>query len=293
MRIGKPAAFLCIALFLSAPAGAYQWPVEKKTVVATFGQSFMGDYYRGVGIAGKSSPVRPIDDGELVFYRSDGEDPEGLPSGLGSYLVLEHDQGIRSLYGHTDLSPEISGGSKKSFGSGDVLGTVGETGYTEGARLFLMVIDRKEDQIVNPYLILPPLGEKTRPAISDVGLSGKNRRLRLPASEIVEGGEWDVSARVYDLSPFVSYFCPTAPYRIAVYLNGQTTFQIAFDAVKDKEGKPRIYPSADLEHGALYSGDFLMKLGSVHLKKGLVNLEISVRDFAGNERSQSFQFRVN
>jgi len=36
-----------------------------------------------------------------------------------------------------------------------------------------------------------------------------------------------------------------------------------------------------------------MKLGAVQLKKGIANLEISVRDFAGNERSQSFQFRVN
>jgi hypothetical protein len=289
----KFAALMCLAAVFLSPATAFQWPVEQKTVIATFGQSFIGDFHRGVGIAGQGAAVRPIEPGELVFYRSNRSDPADLPSALGSFVVIEHENKIRSLYGHIDLSRELLGGGKTSFGETDILGVIGDGGFTAGARLFLMVIDTEVGQVVNPYLILPLVGEKTRPTVANVTLTSKNATVPLPASEPVAWGPWEVSAQIYDASPFVRYFCPMAPYRAAVYLNGQEAFQMAFDALKEKEGVPRIYPSADLSHDALYAGEFRMKLGTVQLKKGIANLEIIVRDFAGNERAQSFQFRVN
>jgi len=212
MMAGRIAATLCLAALFLAPAEGYQWPVEQKTVVATFGQSFVGGFPRGGGIAGKGAAGRPLEAGDLVFYRAEGDDPAGLPSGLGSYAVLEHGRNIRSLYGHVDLSPDILAGGRKTFGEADVIGAIGESGYTEGARLFLMVIDAAVGQIVNPYLILPPVEEKSRPVISNVTLSAKNASMRLPAPGPAASGTWEVSAQIYDPSYFVRYFCPTAPY---------------------------------------------------------------------------------
>ena len=275
------------------PVFSYQWPVEQKTIIATFGQNFSGGFYRGIGIAGKGADVRPIDKGELVFYHIDNTDSGNLPSALGSYAVVEHEKKIRSLYGHLDLGNEMVSGGKTSFGPDDSLGTIGESGFTEGARLFLMVLDTEFQQAVNPYLVLPRVEERNRPAIRSVMLTSKNSVINLPVSGTITGGPWEVSAEVFDASSFVNYFCPTAPYRIAVYLNGQETFQFAYDALKEKDGIPRIYPSPDLSHAALYAGDLRMKLGSINPNKGMANLEIIVRDFAGNERTQSFQFRVN
>ena len=83
-----------------------------------------------------------------------------------------------------------------------------------------------------------------------------------------------------------------AVYRMSVFVNGQETFQLAFDAIKDLNGSPRVYPSRDLSWQNIYTEDQRMRLGTVQLRRGMANLEIIVRDFSGNERSQSHQFRV-
>jgi hypothetical protein len=83
-----------------------------------------------------------------------------------------------------------------------------------------------------------------------------------------------------------------AAYKVSVYINGQEAFLLAFDTIKARDGILRVYPSKDLAWKQVYAEGWRMRLGSVQLKRGMANLEIIVRDFAGNERSQSFQFRV-
>ncbi len=272
---------------------AYQWPVDQKTVVATFGQNFVGGFHNGIDIAGAGQEVRPLDAGMILFYHEEKKDPNGLPSGIGSFVVLQHEKKLRSLYGHMALSDEIVSDRLTVCTASSVLGKVGEGGYSEGARLHLSAFDTELNQIVNPYLLLPPLEERIRPTVRNVILKNKDKILQLPDGGPIQDGMWAVSADVYDQSASVRYFCPMAPYKINVYLNGQETFQATFDALKEKDGYLRLYPTADISYSALYEGDLTMKLGTVQLSRGLVNLEIIVKDFAGNERIQSFQFRVN
>ncbi|MDR3200384.1 MAG: hypothetical protein LBT68_02895 [Spirochaetales bacterium] len=286
---------LCAAIFilglLTFPLLPYQWPVDSPAVVATFAQNSFGGFYRGISVAGKDADVRPIEKGELVFY-SKGSGSAGVPSVLGEFAVLQHERGLRSVYGHLALSREITGDTKTFFETNDSLGTVGDSGLTEIPQLFLAIQDLSLDQSVNPYLVLPPLDERTRPAIRNAALKSGNTEISFPAVEAVPAGDWEVFADIFDEAS-VRYFRPTAAYRTAVYINGQETFQLAFDAIKDKDGTPRVYPSRDLAWRDLYAGDWRMRLGKVQLKRGMANLEIIVRDFSGNERAQSFQFRVN
>jgi murein DD-endopeptidase MepM/ murein hydrolase activator NlpD len=286
---------ICAGVFvfslLALPLVPYQWPVDGPAVVATFAQNSYGGFYRGISVAGKGAEVRPIETGELVFYSEAGSQA-GVPPVLGGFAVLQHEQDLRSLYGHLELSREITGDTKTFFGTQDSLGTVGDSGFTELPQLFVAIQDLHLDQIVNPYLVLPPIEERTRPTIRNVMLKSGNTEISFPAAGSVPAGQWEVFADIFDEAS-VRYFRPTAAYRTAVYINGQETFQLAFDAVRDKDGIPRVYPSQDLAWEHLYAGDWRMRLGTVQLKRGMANLEISVRDFSGNERSQSFQFRVN
>jgi murein DD-endopeptidase MepM/ murein hydrolase activator NlpD len=283
---------LCAAALslLALPLLSYQWPVENPSVVATFAQNSFGNFYRGISVTGTDSAVRPIEKGELVFYGT--RTGAGLPSVFGDFAVIEHERNLRSIYGHLALDEELAGDRKTSFEAKDRLGSVGDSGITEGAQLFLAIQDLALEQTVNPCLVLPPIVEKTRPAIRAVALKSEGLEITLPAPGGVPAGQWEVSADIFDEAS-VRYFRPTAAYRASVYINGQETFQFAFDAIKDKDGVPRVYPSKDLSWQDLYAGDWRMRLGTVALKRGMANLEISVRDFAGNERSQSFQFRVN
>jgi murein DD-endopeptidase MepM/ murein hydrolase activator NlpD len=280
------AVFLCL---LALPLLSYQWPVEKPVVVETFAQSYFGEFYRGISIAGKDESVRPVEKGELVYY-SNG-DGAGVPSVLGGFAVIQHEENLRSVYGHLALDDELASGRKTFFEAADRLGTIGDSGFTQAPQLFLVIHDMTLEQMVNPYLVLPPLEEKVRPTIRNVTLHSGTTEIPLPAPGGVSAGLWDVFADIFD-EVSLRYFRPMAAYRVSVYINGQETFLLAFDAIKEKDGILRVYPSKDLSWQQVYAEGWRMRLGSVQLKRGMANLEIIVRDFSGNERSQSFQFRV-
>jgi len=67
--------------------------------MATFGQRRQGCYFAGIDLGGEQ-PVFPIADGELVFYGREGESFHGLKRGNGSFVVLQHEGRIRSVYSH-------------------------------------------------------------------------------------------------------------------------------------------------------------------------------------------------
>jgi hypothetical protein len=281
------ALLLCL---LGLPLLSYQWPVRTPVVVETFAQNYFGGFYRGISIAGKDEPVRPIAKGEVVYYSMGNG--AGLPSVLGDFAVIQHEANIRSIYGHLALDKELAAGRKTFFEESDSLGTVGDSGLTQAPQLFLGVQDMNLEQLINPYLVLPAIEEKLGPAIRNVVLDSGNAEVPLPAPAGVNAGRWEVFADIFD-EVSLRYFRPMAAYKVSVYVNGQEAFLLAFDAIKDKDGLPRVYPSKDLSWSDIYAGDWKMRLGSVQLKRGMANLEIIVRDFAGNERSQSFQFRVH
>ena len=280
-------------VFVAALSFSYQWPVDQKTVVTTFGQNIAGGFHNGIDLAGAGQDVRPLDAGIILFYQVEKSDPRGLPSGIGSFVVVQHEKKLRSLYGHLNISEEIVSNKMTTCSATEVLGKSGEGGYSEGARLHLSAFDTELNQVVNPYLLLPPLEEKIRPTVRNVILRNKEKALSLPDAGPFSDGTWAVSADIFDQSSAVRYFCPMAPYKISVFLNGQETFQVTFDAIKEKDGTLRLYPSADVSFPMLYESELTMKLGSVQLNRGLANLEIIVKDFVGNERILSYQFRVN
>ncbi|MDR1317761.1 MAG: M23 family metallopeptidase [Spirochaetales bacterium] len=285
-RFCATAFFLCLLAF---PLVSYQWPVPNPVVVETFAQNYFGEFYQGISIAGKDEPVRPIAGGELVYYsRGDGA---GVPSVLGGFAVIQHEENMRTVYGHLFLDPAITEGRQFFFEETDSLGTIGDSGFTQAPQLFLSVQDLGLEQVVNPYLLLPPIEERLRPIIRDVVLDSGDEKISLPALAGLNAGQWEVFADIFD-EVSLRYFRPMAAYRVSVYVNGQEAFLLAFDAIKTKDGIPRVYPSRDLSWRDIYADDWRMHLGSVQLKRGMANLEIIVRDFAGNERSQSFQFRV-
>ncbi|MDR2588247.1 MAG: M23 family metallopeptidase, partial [Spirochaetales bacterium] len=224
------------------------------------------------------------------FY-STGESGDGVPSVLGGFAVIQHDKNLRSVYGHLLLDEALRSDKKTSFAADDTLGTVSDTGLTQSPELYLAIKDLSLNQSVNPCLVLPRIEERTRPTIRGVVLSSGSTVIALGASVRVPAGEWEIFADIFDEAA-LAYFRPCAVYRTAVSVNGQEIFQLAFDALKEKDGLTRVYPSRDLAFRDVYSGEWRMKFGRVYLQRGMANLEIRVRDFAGNERAQSFQFRV-
>lgn len=294
---GKKLSIFLIFLFFcdheeSKFLWSYQWPVEPR-ILSIFAQAGRGSFKRGIHILASGSELKPIEEGELIFFYLE-ESMASLPYPLGSFLVLQHGSTLRSLYAHLELGNSVLNQEKKHFLKSDVLGKPGLSGATTMGGLSLFVYDLEAKQFVNPFLLLSPVKDVSRPIIRDVRLERKEKTILLPTTEIVSKGMWEVTTEVFDLSGAVPTFWPMGVYKVSLYVNGQEHFVVTMDTLKEQEGITRVYPPTGLSYDQLYDykEGFRMKLGTVNLNPGVLNLEIVARDFVGNEKNQLYRFRV-
>ncbi|MFQ3621521.1 MAG: hypothetical protein SNJ78_11330, partial [Spirochaetales bacterium] len=260
-------------------------------LVALFGQWRDVGVYRGIQIASTESEIRPIDEGEVVFFHSEAE--KLLPYPLGSFVILQHGKTVRSLYAHIDINKEIKEG-KTYFRKDESIGNASLSGAAETQGMALFIYDIEAKQYVNPKLLLPAVRDTIRPTIRNVRIESKVKSISLPVAsgEGVPKGEWEVVGEIFDQSMAFSTFWPMAVYKVNLYINGKEQFSLTLDAIKEKEGNIYMYPSKGVTLKDLYKENQTMRLGTVVLIPGVVNLEIVARDFAGNERIQTYRFQV-
>lgn len=100
----------------------------------------------GIDIAtGLGMPIRPVAPGRVV------EATFGF-FGLGHYVVVEHDQGFRSTYGHMGRIFVKTG---DTVSSSSILGEVGLTGHTSGPHTHLEIT--RNNNYTDPEKVLPIL----------------------------------------------------------------------------------------------------------------------------------------
>lgn len=125
-------------------------------------------WHPGVDIAtGLGMPIHPIAPGKVV------ETTFGW-FGLGHLVIVEHEQGFKSTYGHMG---KIYVKKDDSVGENSILGEVGMTGHTSGPHTHLEVT--KNGQYINPDTILPPLPDW--PQAAGKAPQGQNEKIITPA----------------------------------------------------------------------------------------------------------------
>ena len=131
--------------------GVFVWPaVDLYEVTSPFGNRSLGNH-KGIDISGKNAS------GSLVVAGASGVVTEAgwNAGGYGNYVKINHGNGIETLYAHMlDNSVAVSPGDVVQ--KGQVVGQVGNTGYSFGAHLHFEV--RINGVKVNPapYLGLEP-----------------------------------------------------------------------------------------------------------------------------------------
>jgi hypothetical protein len=85
---------------LSLPVCGFDWPVQEKVLIATFGENRDGRFFKGIDIGGGQQQVFAIADGEVIFRHEEGANLFSLKRGNGSFVVLQHEGRIRSVYSH-------------------------------------------------------------------------------------------------------------------------------------------------------------------------------------------------
>ena len=147
-------------------AGAFEWPVKDGVLLSTFGSKNMEQISTGICIGMNEQPVQPILSGEVVYYFDKENTGFGVPSGLGSFVALQHEGGLRSIYAH--LKPGTIPLNRSHYTVEDSLGITGISGSSVVENVCLIVIDMEYRQMVNPLLLLPHREDSGSPVIKAV-----------------------------------------------------------------------------------------------------------------------------
>ena len=123
-----------------SPSG-FLWPLQG-VLTSGFGPRW-GRMHTGIDIAAPAgTPIHAAKAGEVIYA--------GWLNGYGNTVVVDHGDGVATLYGHQSRIGSTEG---QQLNQGDVLGFVGSTGHSTGNHLHFEV--RIDTKPVNPRPYLP------------------------------------------------------------------------------------------------------------------------------------------
>jgi murein DD-endopeptidase MepM/ murein hydrolase activator NlpD len=144
-----------------AATGRLLWPIPHATITQGFGPtpfvfeaSYAGfpHFHTGIDLAVPlGTPVFAAADGVVVLARPMA-DGAGALVGYGNYVIVQHDAGLKTLYGHL-LTIGVREGD--AVHRGQLVGLVGSTGNSTGPHTHFEV--RIENSPVDPMQMLPDL----------------------------------------------------------------------------------------------------------------------------------------
>lgn len=144
--------FLNTALAEERLFGSFVYPLMGPKVTSAFGTRRhpvrkVVRHHNGLDLAAESgAPIRAVEGGVVVFA-----DPY---AGYGKLIVVKHKNGLTTHYGHCESIGVKPGTTVKS---GEIIGTVGETGLATGPHLHFEV--RRNGNPLDPEKIFPNLRE--------------------------------------------------------------------------------------------------------------------------------------
>ena len=155
-----------------AATGRLLWPIPHATISQGFGPtsyafeaSYAGfaHFHTGIDLAVPlGTPVFAAADGVVMLARPMA-DSGGQLVGYGNYVIIQHDAGLKTLYGHL-LTIGVKEGDVVH--RGQLIGLVGSTGNSTGPHTHFEV--RIENTPVDPMQMLPDLAPQPAAAIPSV-----------------------------------------------------------------------------------------------------------------------------
>lgn len=299
---GGKGALLALALLCAAlSAHGLEWPLPRPEILSLFGQRTEGGIERGIVMEGESA-MRAAGDGIVIATISESRNMSGFPSALGNALILAHSDGIVSVYGNLDSLSMLEG--KEEIETNAVIARTGKSAW-QGRRAegqegglrgicIFQLMDQRQNALLNPLLLLSPLGDTVLPIIRSVRLESQSGEMHnLAASQSIAGGQYRVLVSVAD--SFESNSQPQlAPFRVSVIVNGAESSAMSFETMEKKRNMivPNSLPEYLDGSAPLYSENGEIYAGNIFLSRGRAEIIVAARDFAGNERTASFMLQA-
>lgn len=285
------AGSILVGLLLSVHSVfSFEWPIEEPQVVSTFGSPEGRSYKKGIELSSAESEVAPIERGEVIFRGSEyAQGSHDIPLPLGNMVVLQHERGIRSVYGHLAAAVDQAA---PFYDASESFGRIGSSGIIDRELIFLQIIDSEVNRFINPMLSLPSLADSAEPRLEAVTLQAGSTTYQLDRDQEVTQGEYRMLIETFDVSSALDSLQRMAPYSIKVYLNGEEQISLGFESLSVKDWTAVPTSQREVSAPELYSGQWLYNLGRLMLQPGVALIEVFVSDFAGNEISRTYRLQV-
>ena len=271
--------FLLPLVFTLVTAGlpGMQWPVADPVVSATFGP--VSDVFLdGLELRGSGPDVRAVSSGRVIF--SDVHENVDEPS--YRLLVIEHEDGFRSLYSGHGFRPLDVGG--KRVREGDMIGHL-----LEGSLRF-RIYDTDQDHYVNPLNFLPELPDDQAPEIREVRLEGGGEGVTLEDGISVQAGDYEIVVKISDTGSDGK--TDWAPYRLSMSYMGDRLHFLTFNTLAEEEGRHYVSDETAISLTSLLKYEGWLNLGRVRLIPGRAILGIGAEDFSGNGVDRQYVIEV-
>jgi hypothetical protein len=291
-----PAFFLVPFLFLVSPLISMDWPSPSGLMTKNFGWNDGGLPHLGLSFDDEGD-VAAAGDGELLFYRSDGDTASRLPSPLGSWVAMDHGDGIISVYSRFETKPPASMASAASIPAaipnrierGGFLGESGISGWSSRRGFYFQLFDRKERRWINPSMIVARPENTRPPTILQVRLRDSAGRLFDPSqTRNLSQGRYVVLANAITGTPNA----PLAPYRIICSLNGSEAGVLGFETYSARNGALMVFRNGLVPVRRVYAPVPGYEIADLLLTRGQITLEIIAQDIDGNTRNVVYRLTI-
>jgi len=277
-------ALLILAGALSGTLDAMSWPSESAVLMRNFGSNDMGDPVLGMIFSGDAE-VLAAENGEVIFSRSANDTVSRLPSPLGSWVALDHGDGLISIYSRCADEDRAFAKVEKQ----QPIASSGTSGWSGQKGFYFVVYDRRERRWVNPAMIITPAKESRQPQILSVEL--RNAQGQPVQSRNMAQGRYTV--QVNTIVPSVVRGSLLAPARIVCSVNGAEAGSLNFEAVSARDGVLMVSRNGLVPAKQVYSGFPAFETAEIFLTRGQATLEIIVQGNDGISRSSVSQLIVN
>ncbi|HPL19203.1 MAG TPA: M23 family metallopeptidase, partial [Spirochaetota bacterium] len=156
--------FCLLLVMLALSFVSFRWPVDSGTITSTFCESRWDHFHDGIDMTSVDDRVYPVEPGKLLFYWDKALFPLDNYPGGGNFKILEHRNGVYSLYMH--LENGLS--SKKTYAERDTVGMMGNTGHSINKHIHFSIMQYPGRVSVNPLKILPAWEDTKAPVLSEI-----------------------------------------------------------------------------------------------------------------------------
>ncbi len=263
---------------------SFRWPVNNGTVTSTFCESRWDHFHDGMDMTSMDGKVYPVESGTLIYYWDKTLFPLDNYPGGGNYKILEHRNGLYSVYMHLENGLSM----KKIYTTDDPVGLMGDTGHSFSRHIHFSIGKAASALSMNPMKYLPAHPDDRAPVVSEIAF-------RIGDKYVIVRDRAHV--RLTKHYPLLVKITDSMQGRenlgintISVLFNGKKAYEMEFDELSSAKG---VFTIQGKGFDSLYDKKGYYKIEGLVYAEGENIVHFTAVDYAGNTTEAEFTFTVH